>query len=724
MDLDGVKKQGQMNPHKVNEQGQMGLDGVNEQGQMDLDGVKKQGQMNLHGVNEQSQMNPRGVNEQGQMDLDGVYKQGQMNLKGINENGQMDLFGGNEEVQEGPSKVNKSEQKSPDGVNNPDQEDQKEVNELNQERFDCEVMISDNNERQRLIASLTEGKLEDIRLVDDEGMITSIHCMDERIKSAIRNSCEPEKANEICGAKYILIKSPCIQQNKIPSQTTTEKEQSNAKSNNDMNIYQERKGQSSMIAETLNTEGNTQETKEHEEKTTENKRLAHDENLPEAKVTRREATHEFDGEGMCEDGGDISDLDDDERDMERDHAQAERPKKATCDENLNMRKRSRDNDLINEKEAKRKIVTRLGKKTYEGYMEKMKIDQDINHIICIENGCDSSGTNILLTEEDSIEIIRDYMYHPVDNMSNIIQSVSPFNCDDIEVEGDELVISGEVASAADPAKTNDEPQDILEMEKVNPDVTDMILRGQSKCAETQELVSLIKRGLKPTYNEYKSKSAYQVDLIKCMEVLKLIDNHVYRECSDIYGNCYNILVVPPSCTEEVLKTVHVDYCHTSVWRLQNLISRRFYIFDLKKASKRIHCQECFLALPPKLQKGRNISAKTASRGGEAHADLLSLCNSMYENINFKYVLLMVDVATGYCFGRALKKREAVYVTDKIFDIFYSNSYFPKVLATDPAGEFTSQELSKRLLKSGIEAKFISFDEKNANIAETNLMRLN
>ena len=59
--------------------------------------------------------------------------------------------------------------------------------------------------------------------------------------------------------------------------------------------------------------------------------------------------------------------------------------------------------------------------------------------------------------------------------------------------------------------------------KTNTAIKKLVTREQNKCQETKDIIELVKRKVKPTRNEAKSKSDYAKNLLESYENLEVID---------------------------------------------------------------------------------------------------------------------------------------------------------------------------------------------------------
>ena len=173
--------------------------------------------------------------------------------------------------------------------------------------------------------------------------------------------------------------------------------------------------------------------------------------------------------------------------------------------------------------------------------EKNKFDEFHSSVIFLENDVDSSATNDILHLQDRIEIIPNREYEPLDQLHTIINSIEPFNEDDVEIDGDELFISGEenehgeappLSITSNRIKRNDD--EILALETdCDKNIIEVIKNAQKNCKETKEAIEIVKNKLQPTREEYKTKSDYQRSLMENLATLKVRNKYLYKEHTDI-----------------------------------------------------------------------------------------------------------------------------------------------------------------------------------------------
>ena len=175
--------------------------------------------------------------------------------------------------------------------------------------------------------------------------------------------------------------------------------------------------------------------------------------------------------------------------------------------------------------------------------EKNKFDKYHSSVIYLENDDDSSATNDILHLDGRIEIVPNREYEPLDQLHTIINSIEPFNEDDIEIDGDKLFISGEESKHGDAPplsitsnRVRRKDDEILALESdCDKNIIELIKNAQNTCKETKEAIEIVKDKLQPTREEYKMKSDYQRSLMENLKTLRVRNKYLYKEHTDIYG---------------------------------------------------------------------------------------------------------------------------------------------------------------------------------------------
>ena len=203
------------------------------------------------------------------------------------------------------------------------------------------------------------------------------------------------------------------------------------------------------------------------------------------------------------------------------------------------------------------------------------------------------------------------------------------------------------------------------------------------------------------------------------ETLLVENGLLFKKDANTCGQELKLLVVPPDFSMELVKMIHEMFAHQSPWRTERIISKNYWIFDLKKINRTFVCVHCDLSLAPKLRRARNLSSLCSDIGKEAHVDTIDLTLSQ----GFRYVCLMVDVGSSYVMAQPMMRKDAKSLTKAIFDIFHLAAYFPILLIHDEGSEYRNAMLQNKLQNANIKTETFHHYDKNTNMAEANLSRL-
>ena len=167
--------------------------------------------------------------------------------------------------------------------------------------------------------------------------------------------------------------------------------------------------------------------------------------------------------------------------------------------------------------------------------------------------------------------------------------------------------------------------------------------------------------------------------------LKLVKGELRKEIMDDGGNVTSLLVCPNSISRKIIRHLHVSMAHSNCWRLASFIHKIYFIPRLNSILREVYrsCTSCLLSQAPKAQKGRDITVSSSSSGRELNIDLIYLPPSN----GFHYAMIATDLASSYCFGRAMRGRSSKEAAECLLDTLYSNSFLCQVITTDDAVEF-------------------------------------
>ena len=208
-------------------------------------------------------------------------------------------------------------------------------------------------------------------------------------------------------------------------------------------------------------------------------------------------------------------------------------------------------------------------------------------------------------------------------------------------------------------------------------------------------------GKQPLFYEAKSETSYILHLADIFHSLKVINGELFLETLDEDGEEQKLLVVPASISQALLKAFHETYGHVETWKLQEVVSRTFYIMDIKSLSRLItkSCSTCILAAYPKLPPARKIRTTTSTAGLSANVDLLYLPQIR----TYKYVLLVVDEATLFIMTKKLSKRTGAAVASALTSVLFEHACLFQRISHNDGAEFGGNDFRHACQALGIES---------------------
>ena len=238
------------------------------------------------------------------------------------------------------------------------------------------------------------------------------------------------------------------------------------------------------------------------------------------------------------------------------------------------------------------------------------------------------------------------------------------------------------------------------------DLNEKIRRAQQKCKITQDFIKLIERKTIPLDYEVQSRPNYASTLGKEFKSLIVINDTLFLKSTDGAGDKVRLRVIPPSFSKHVIKEVHEEKLHVNTWRLLRYLADNFFIHDLKVKAKQVQaeCVRCALSANPVKARARNIKTFFNKVGYACSVDLLymPLCGS------YKFLLVLVDLATAFIQARKLRSRDGQTVAYATLKLMSDSHTMYKVVTSDGGVEFNSRPFQK--LMADIGANHIVFNE--------------
>ena len=374
-------------------------------------------------------------------------------------------------------------------------------------------------------------------------------------------------------------------------------------------------------------------------------------------------------------------------------------------------------------------------------------------------GNDSYGLNTVKKDQNGqIEIIQD-LEEPIDNISHILgnitdqipdtesqsdeenlefeSSTESFSQvgipDDIDYESDieENNYNRRMTMTPDDLDSNrmtamekvkewrkENHRNIYPIEEDNQEKAsrERVVQAQLQDEQTQDIVNCIREGVEITYREIRPRTPYIRDLVENKMNLKIVNEELRFRTLTKNGGEIELLVVPEDMREEIVRDFHQKYSHTHPWRLQTLISRHYYILNLKSISKKIYkeCQACILSRAPNVERARKLNVFNARPTEELSIDLLTLPM----DDGRQYLLVAIDVGTSFIFAEPLRTKSAEEVAEALMMIFQKNVFISHKISSDLGTEFCNAVFEKMTRFAHIAHIKLEKLEKDCVLAES------
>ena len=268
-------------------------------------------------------------------------------------------------------------------------------------------------------------------------------------------------------------------------------------------------------------------------------------------------------------------------------------------------------------------------------------------------------------------------------------------------------------------KRQSDNEDDEEEQTINEE--ERMKKAQLHDGDIQAFIKLVELGKKPLFHEVRPLSKCAISLWESFDALVNIGGVLYKRSFDERGDKINLVVVPDSATERLLRRIHKKFCHLTVWRLQRHIANTFYVYNLKALSKKISatCPECILAAAPKLAPARKIKIFCREPGNCVATDVVQ----MPADQGYKYILVVYCMASAYIFAQKMKTKTGEEVAKNYQLIMYRNCItFPNSVS-DKGTEYTSKQFKELIASTGANHTYLHAVRKNASLGEVAAARL-
>ena len=234
-------------------------------------------------------------------------------------------------------------------------------------------------------------------------------------------------------------------------------------------------------------------------------------------------------------------------------------------------------------------------------------------------------------------------------------------------------------------------EDDVEPEEASKEPLDEWIRmkqAQLNDEDIRSFTKLVNVGRKPLEFEVRAESRTANHLYRIFDSLLVINGHLFKRTLDDTNDIKNLLIIPESQSYNLVKRFHERLCHIDLWRIEKIVTNRFYIFDIKDVSRAVkaQCEKCLLARNPTTPTHRYIRTYASTPGFAASCDIVELP----EVNGWRYLLTCVDLASGFIMARKQRSKSAVETAKSFADIQWAHGVLFRLVVVDPGTEFLNQ----------------------------------
>merc|ERR1711990_336506 len=250
-----------------------------------------------------------------------------------------------------------------------------------------------------------------------------------------------------------------------------------------------------------------------------------------------------------------------------------------------------------------------------------------------------------------------------------------------------------------------------------------VRREQLKCDETKDITEIIKNKMECEYHEIRTRTSYIKELYKIRENLRVEEELLYAVGLDNRDKETRKLVVPPAMVKEVIKNCHQRWGHADAMRMQEEISKEYYITHLKKATEKMHryCKQCRIK---EGEENRGKSSDSSLEKGESMAmDILYMPMTVS---GYGYIIVVVDLATNFMYTEAIKNRTPKTIIRTVNRIIQISCRTSRTVETSTSESFVGSATEYLMRTYEMEQQALSLEDSTenevANMKITNLLR--
>lgn len=167
---------------------------------------------------------------------------------------------------------------------------------------------------------------------------------------------------------------------------------------------------------------------------------------------------------------------------------------------------------------------------------------------------------------------------------------------------------------------------------------------------------------------------------------------------------YPRLVLPPSARERVMKRAHQEVCHQGMRKTLTRIQERYKWAGMRKEVY-VFLTKCPKCAVNKQKKERPPPTPMPVAQNMGDIIALDMCGPFpISPAGNKYILTMIDHATGFVEAKPLPRKTAVLVADYVRNELVARYGVPSVCIMDNGGEFRNPLVSGYLKEAGVDVR--------------------
>ena len=390
----------------------------------------------------------------------------------------------------------------------------------------------------------------------------------------------------------------------------------------------------------------------------------------------------------------------------------------------------KDTNISGEKQkASEARIMETSNENNDAAVDQTRIDEKDSYVILTRNREEDRGLNHLIPTNQGLEVIRDYEHEPVDKLNQIANKIYEFNKEQVEIDGNEIKISLEDTLPAhktrQPTKENSmDTENTENFAKISTIIKKSITREQNKCQETKDIIELVKRNVKPTRNESKSKTNYAKNLLASYEDLEIIDECLHINTMAYDTNQRTKLVIPDRTAKKALTMIHESCNHIPPWKMVRQIMNEFHIHDIKKLNNDFQCKTCNLRPKPTHQE----QLSPENLGETIECDLLQMVPTVYEGATYDHIMVITETSSKFAITEKLKNNSDKQIVTSIMKGLNNSSLVPKfyTLKGDLAtrSKYIAEKLANKNMQQLTETVTSKNSTKTAQLADNSTLLKN